>query len=140
MEQRGGKPRGKILQTAACFGNRQQIIESVNELLRRLDNPQRIVISANGTSIDRAEIAAIRRCENVRVVSSIYGHIAETFSVSPLVAVAAGLLWGKLPGHFGNDWEGGPIRAASGSEDARDFATICTDISGAVSGMHVAVL
>ncbi|HEY1629020.1 MAG TPA: beta-ketoacyl-[acyl-carrier-protein] synthase family protein, partial [Tepidisphaeraceae bacterium] len=27
MEQRGGKPRGKILQTAACFGNPQQIIE-----------------------------------------------------------------------------------------------------------------
>ncbi|HMB94546.1 MAG TPA: beta-ketoacyl synthase N-terminal-like domain-containing protein, partial [Tepidisphaeraceae bacterium] len=102
MENRGGKPRGKILQTAASFGHRQQITESVANVLKRLGNP------------------ALRRDDNNLLVSSIYGHIAETFSVSPLVAIASALL--------------------SNDENAVDFATICTDISGAVSGMRVAVL
>jgi 3-oxoacyl-[acyl-carrier-protein] synthase II len=119
MEARGGKARGKILQTAAAFGNRQQITESVNDVLKRLGNPAHIVSSASGTSIDRAEGAAIRRNDGVRVVSSIYGRIAETFSVSPLLAIAATLL--------------------SESKDADDVAALCTDFSGAVSGIRVAV-
>jgi 3-oxoacyl-[acyl-carrier-protein] synthase II len=127
MERRGGKARGQILETAASFGNREQTIDSVQEVLKRLGNPANIISSANGTWIDRAENAAIRRSENVRAVSSIYGHIAETFSAGPLVAIAATLLSGKLPTLLHSD------------ENARDFAAICTDFSGAVSGMRVAV-
>jgi len=137
MERRGGKSRGQIRQTAAASGSRQQVIESVAEVLKRLSDPAHIITSAHGTWIDRAESAAIRHRGGDRVVSSIYGHIAETFSVSPLVAIAATLLSRKMPRFFGSDWGGG-VLAATGDENTGDFAAICTDFSGAVSGMRIA--
>jgi 3-oxoacyl-[acyl-carrier-protein] synthase II len=142
MQQRGGKPRGQIRQTAAASGSRQQTIESVADVLKRLGDPAHIITSANGTWIDRAESAAIRRSISGgggdRVVSSIYGHIAETFSVSPLVAITATLLSRKMPRFLASDCEGGGIHTATGDENADNFAAICTDFSGSVSGLCVA--
>jgi 3-oxoacyl-[acyl-carrier-protein] synthase II len=139
MERNGHKARGQIQGTAAAFGNSKQITESLEDVLERLGKPVNVISSGHATWIDRAESAALRRSDGVRVVSSIHGHIAETFSVSPLVAIAGALLSGRLPRHLGSGWEGGPIRAATGDENAADFAALCTDFTGAVSGMRVAV-
>jgi len=139
MERRGGRARGKILRTAATFGDREQIIESAQDVLKGLGNPGHIISSAHGTWIDRAEGSAIRRVGGARVVASIYGHIAETFSVSPLVGIASVLLSGKLPRLFGNGLDSGIICSANGEDKVADFAVLCTDFSGAVSGNRVAV-
>jgi 3-oxoacyl-(acyl-carrier-protein) synthase len=138
MERRGGKARGQINQTAAAFGNRQQIIASAQHVLEKLGNPVHIMSSAHGTWIDRAESAAIRHISGAGIVSSIYGHIAETFSVGPLVSIASVLLSGNLPRLFGNGWDAGNIIPATGQEKVEDFAALCTDFSGAVSGIRVA--
>jgi 3-oxoacyl-(acyl-carrier-protein) synthase len=140
MERRSGKARGQIHQTAAAFGNRQQIIESAQHVLEGLGNPANVISSAHGTWIDRAERAAIRHVGGAGIVSSIYGHIAEAFSVGPLVGIASVLLSGRLPCLFGNGWDGGNIRSATPDDKVEDFAVLCTDFSGAVSGMRVAVL
>jgi hypothetical protein len=114
--------------------------------------------SANGTWIDRVEAGALRHAAALRrattsssrspertVVSSLYGHIAETFSVGPLAAVAAVLLTGKLPALFGPGpgareatGVGATIARATGTEPAsQSFGVLCTDYVGLVSGCRV---
>jgi hypothetical protein len=140
VQQRGGKPKATIHQTAAGFAKGAQIISAIGDVLEQLDNPVRIICSANKMSTDRAEFAAIRRSENVRVVSAIHGHIAETFSASPLVGIAATVLSRKLPKMLGHDWPTGAYSYAKGIDEVSDFAAIASDISGAVSGLRVAII
>lgn len=137
MQRRGGKARGRIEATAAARGTRSGAIESARRVLRDLNHPAHVLSSACGTWIDRAEAAAIRHAEGVRTVSAIYGHISETFSASPLVAVAAALLSGKLPRLLGGAWAGS-VRAAGGEEEIESFAALCTDFTGSVTGVRVA--
>ena len=74
----------------------------------------------------------------------MYGLAAETFSASPLAAIAAVLLSGKLPRLVGGAWNQSGARAATGEETvgaaAGSFAAICTDFTGCVSGVRVAAL
>jgi hypothetical protein len=71
------------------------------------------------------------------VVSSLYGHVAETFSAGPLAAVAAVLLTGRLPALFG---AAPPGLAGARRDGARapSFGVLCTDYTGLVSGCRIA--
>ena len=93
-----------------------------------------LAVLKRGTWVDRAEAAAIRRATPSAVASSLYGHVAEHFSASPLLGVAAALLTGRLPRMLQ------PLRdlaAADGTEPAERFAAICTDFTGCVSGVLI---
>jgi 3-oxoacyl-[acyl-carrier-protein] synthase II len=134
VESRGGRVRGRVDAVAARRGAPASAGQTAVQVLEALDCPDHIMSSACGTWIDRAEAAAIRRSVGVRTVSAIYGHIAETYSASPLAAVAAVLLSGKLPRLLGGAWEG-PVQAAAGEERVGSFASLCTDFTGCVSGV-----
>lgn len=141
MQQRGGRARGRLDATAACSGDRAGTIESLGWVLEELKNPANILSSACGTWVDRAEAAAIRRNHGARSVSAIYGHIAESFSVSPLVGLAAALLSGRMPRLLGGAWENGRgIMGASGEERVDSLAAICTDFTGVVSGVRISMV
>ena len=138
-----GSPRGSVERcaSAASFRERRDEVESAARILRDLGHPATVVSSANGTWIDRAEAAALRlggrQGAIPPVVSSIYGHIAETFSAGPLAAIAAVLLTGHLPALFGPGAAG--LRGATGGSDRpASFAVLCTDYTGLVSGCRVA--
>ncbi|HEX4055299.1 MAG TPA: beta-ketoacyl-[acyl-carrier-protein] synthase family protein [Tepidisphaeraceae bacterium] len=141
MEQRRGRARGRIDATAACSGDRAGTIESLGWVLDELKNPANILSSACGTWIDRAEAAAIRRSNGARSVSAIYGHIAESFSVSPLVGLAAAMLSHKMPRLLGGAWENSRgILGATGDQSVDTLAAICTDFTGIVSGVSLSII
>ena len=141
MEQRRGRARGRIDATAACSGDRAGTIESLGWVLDELKNPANILSSACGTWIDRAEAAAIRRGNGARSVSAIYGHIAESFSVSPLVGLAAAMLSHKMPRLLGGEWENSRgILGATGDQSVDTLAAICTDFTGIVSGVSLSII
>jgi hypothetical protein len=77
------------------------------------------------------------------VLSAAYGHVAESFSVTPLLGLAATLLTGRMPrlrggGGGGALAEVSGVTAAKGSETADLVAAICTDYTGAVTGVRLA--
>jgi 3-oxoacyl-(acyl-carrier-protein) synthase len=137
LEHRGGKALGRVEKTASAFGSRARAARSVAQVLEQLDHPSHIVSSACGTWIDRAEAAAISRDNGAQSVTSIYGHIAETFSVTPLAGIAAVLLAGKLPQMLGG---GSPLARGPTVEPVRSFAALCTDFSGPVSGVRIGIV
>jgi 3-oxoacyl-[acyl-carrier-protein] synthase II len=140
MQSRGGRARGRIDATAACSGDRTAVIDSLGWVLEELKAPANILSSACGTWIDRAEATAIRRGGAAKRVSAIYGHIAESFSVLPLVGLAAAMLSGKMPRLLGGGWDNhGEISPADGRECVDSVAAICTDLNGAVSGVRLAI-
>jgi 3-oxoacyl-[acyl-carrier-protein] synthase II len=141
MEQRGGKARARIEATAVHSGDPAKAAQSLESILGALHDPANILSSACGTWVDRAEATAIRRSRGARLVSSIYGHIAETFSASPLAALSSVMLTGRMPRLLGDGWDGsGVVRAAAGEERVQSVAALCTDFTGAVSGVSVSLL
>jgi 3-oxoacyl-[acyl-carrier-protein] synthase II len=162
MRSRGSDapPRGTVgaWASASSFGEGREEIESAAGVLRELGDPAAVISSANGTWVDRVEAAALRHAGSRgdssssaprrTVVSSLYGHVAETFSVGPLAAVAAVLLTGKLPALFGpgpNGPKGEPggarasglARATASQAPPESFGVLCTDYAGLVSGCRV---
>ena len=138
LERRGGQSRGRIEASSAARGKRPGAIDSAGRVFRDLGSSANVLSSACGTWIDRAEAAAIRHTGGVRKVSSIHGHVAETFSVSSLAGIAATLLSGKMPRLLGNGCNG-DVPAASGEDRADSFSAICTDFTGCVSGVRIGV-
>jgi 3-oxoacyl-[acyl-carrier-protein] synthase II len=138
-------PRGVVEAWSAAASFREKRDESglAARVLCDLGAPGFVISSANGTWVDRAEAAALRHVgrkglAEQPVVSSVYGHVAETFSAGPLAAIAAVLLTGRLPALFGTGAPG--LRGArSGAERPGSFGVICTDYTGLVSGCRVAV-
>jgi 3-oxoacyl-[acyl-carrier-protein] synthase II len=135
IDRRQGVSRGRIELTAAARGTRPDAIDTAVRVLNHLGQPAHVLSSACGTWIDRSEAAAVRRAGG-RSVSSIYGHIAETFSASPLIGIAAVLLTRRLPKLFGQ----APDALLAGSQQPiESFAAICTDFTGSVSGVKIAL-
>jgi 3-oxoacyl-[acyl-carrier-protein] synthase II len=137
LEERGGSAIGKIIATSAARGRPNESIESACRVLQALHKPEQILTSAAGFWVDRAEAAAIRRVAPDAIVSSIYGHFAEHFSASPLLAIASVLQSGHLPRMLHNVAN---LRRATGDENVEEFAALCTDFTGCVSGALVARL
>ena len=90
----------------------------------RLGAPARVITCA----VDGADHGA-------DVVSSIAGHVAETYSVMPLAAIAAGLLTGRLPAHLQPARVRGAAHPALGSEPADSFAVVVRDMFGPICGV-----
>jgi 3-oxoacyl-[acyl-carrier-protein] synthase II len=138
MEARGGRPHGRVLGGASSRLLKGDQIATCRHVLTQLDSPTQIVTSANGTWIDRAELAAIcRSCEGA-TVSSIYGHVAESFSAGPLLGLSAALISQKLPRLRGQDAsEFKTLISATGDEKAKLVTSLCTDYSGLVAGVRI---
>jgi hypothetical protein len=97
-----------------------------------------VISSANGTRIDRAELAALRRACPGATVSSIYGHVAESFSVTPLLGIAATLLAGRLPALRGGSIDPTTgLTPATGAETPESVVALCSDYTGHVSALRV---
>jgi 3-oxoacyl-(acyl-carrier-protein) synthase len=139
LESRGAsKARGRILDGASSRGNSDDPAAAAREVLTRLGPAEHAITSANGTWIDRAELAALRKKRDRAVLSSIYGHVPETFSCTPLLGISAALLTGRMP-KLRSD---GPlqdkgVRAAGGHERPASIIALCTDYTGVVTGMRM---
>ena len=71
-------------------------------------------------------------------VTSLYGHIAETFSVMPLAGLAAAVLTGRVPRlHGGLPPNTNHLGAASGEESAQRFVVLCSDPQGPLAAAAV---
>jgi 3-oxoacyl-[acyl-carrier-protein] synthase II len=133
MEERSARPWARVLGGSSCRATGGSPVGAAEHVLAEMGHPRQLIGSANGTWIDRAELAAIRQTDRPTLVSSVYGHVAESFSATPLLGIAAALVSGKLPRLLG------PL-AASGVEPAccekldSAFGVLCTDYSGVVSG------
>jgi 3-oxoacyl-(acyl-carrier-protein) synthase len=137
FEARKVRPRGQIVAASSSRGRPNESIESACRVLEAMQKPDAILTSAAGFWADRAEAAAIRRVAPNSVVSALYGHAAEHYTASPLLAIASMLQTGKLPRMMQTTSE---LRRATGEESVDRFATLCTDFTGCVSGALVARL
>ena len=119
LDRRGGKALGRV----ACSSSRRfrssEALDATLQVLHELHDPARVISSANNTWVDRSESAAIRRVNPNAVAFSLYGSIAETFSVGPLAGIAAHLT--------------GKQRKARDEE----FAVLGTDYTGLVAGARI---
>ncbi len=73
------------------------------ELLARLGHPKQVLTSANATWLDRMELLAVRQAARMAAspsavtLSSLYGHVGECFSATPVLGITALVLTGRLP-------------------------------------------
>jgi 3-oxoacyl-[acyl-carrier-protein] synthase II len=139
LESRCGKVRGRILDAASSRAKAGEPAWAAEQVLARLGRPAHVISSANGTWIDRAELAALRRACDAATVSSIYGHTAESFSATPLLGLAGALLSGKMMRLRGGGETLAGTRPATGAEPVDSVVSLCTDYSGLVSGVKIAV-
>ncbi len=129
---RGAKPYAVIRQVNAVSGDREQLPRTVSTLLKVAPPAKWVISSGNGTWIDRAEASAINRLPGETFVGSTYAMIGESFSVSPLLAMAGTMLTRSIP-----TFEQSPallknLRVNSESElsESDAFTTLCTDWNG----------
>lgn len=139
MQARDGRARGRVLEGATARPRDGDRVEACREVLVQLKSPTHVISSANGTWVDRTELAALRRCcGEGAVVSSVYGHLAESFSVGPLLALAGTLLSGRMMALRGAGLANvSGLSPATGTEKPEAVVALCTDYQGLVSGMRV---
>jgi 3-oxoacyl-[acyl-carrier-protein] synthase II len=140
MEGRGGRAHARVLDGAASRGGPGDSAATAQRaVLERLKGPAYVISSANGTWVDRAELAGIRRACPGAVVTSAYGHAAETFSTGPLLGIAGTLLSGKMLRLRGDGLSGvDGVSPATGDERPESFVSLCTDYAGSVTGVRFA--
>ena len=119
VEARGGRVWGRIIGGAGATGHAGNSARAVQSVVRQLGSASLLIGSSNGTWIDRAESASLKRGDSAKFWSP-YGCVAECYSVIPLAGLAAALLAGELP-QFA----------------ASRFNVIASDYAGAVSGVAV---
>lgn len=129
MEQRGGRPRGKIITT---WGPRTRPPQ------RGWLGTQNVLSSANRTWLGRMEAAAIRRGGiSQPVVSSLAGRFPELFSVTPLAGIAAVLLTGKLPTFDSGVSPPAQLEFAHSAQQVDSFTVLTSDYTRLLSGMQI---
>jgi hypothetical protein len=112
-DTRQARVHGLLKTAGSHFSDEPRMIAGVARVIQNLGNPSRVFGSANGTWLDRVESVGVRMAGRNVAFSSLNDRFAETFSVTPLLAVAAALL---------------------GRENA---GVLCTDYSGTVAGVRV---
>lgn len=145
VEERGGRVYGSINAAASTATARRADIPAMAQMLAKLGPVDAILTSANGTWIDRAEAAAIKRAmasaaptAPAPVISSMCGHIAEIFSVTALAGIAAVLLNGYLPALLAGSPENiAPLRPADGRESLAAFTALCTGFTGTATALRI---
>jgi 3-oxoacyl-[acyl-carrier-protein] synthase II len=140
LETRGGRSRGRIVATAGGANQVGLTPRTLREVVKKLGPLPLILGSSNGTWIDRVEDGGI--ASPGVVTSSLYGRLAECFSVLPLAGIAAMLLcdlprrWLKVRPSRGSI-QGAeltePVR--NNMDSCREFGVLATDYFGAVSGV-----
>ncbi|MCH8966521.1 MAG: hypothetical protein IID43_02495, partial [Planctomycetes bacterium] len=160
----GARARGVVQATASAFTPALATragAESLSRVLAQIGQPSYVMGSANDTWLDRIEGAALRRAggrlaiedsglsisksailnpqssifNRPPIVSSIYGHVAECFSVLPMAGLAAVLLSGRMPRCLTPRVPG--VRAACGDERPDSIGILCTDYNGMISGIRI---
>ncbi|MDB5290347.1 MAG: putative 3-oxoacyl-[acyl-carrier-protein] synthase [Phycisphaerales bacterium] len=158
LEARGVRPRGRVLAATGpvplpgrgaardpfavqALGLQSQSRPkacTTQYVLQSLGEFPHVITSANGTWLDRLESSALRR-GGERVVTSLAGHIAESFSVMPLAAIAAVLLTGRMPQLLGDLRTRTGVRPAVGDERPEQFAVLCSDYTRVFSAAAIAI-
>jgi 3-oxoacyl-[acyl-carrier-protein] synthase II len=135
-EGRGARGLGRILACSSHRGRPRESVDAAARVLAELSSPRFVLTSGCDTWVDRAELAALRRAVPGATVSTLYGHAAEHFSASPLLAIASVLLTARMPRML---WPAPPsLHSAGGDERPDSFAALCTDFTGCVSGVTLA--
>ncbi len=136
MAARNIVPRGQVLSAYGPASLNGQ--KSTEAIWKALGAPRFILSSANCTWLDRMESAAIRRGTSGAIVSSLYGYIAETFSVMPLAAIASVLLTGRMPNMHSHLPES-KLVPARGEEHPEVFTSLASDYTAVLSGVTIAL-
>jgi 3-oxoacyl-[acyl-carrier-protein] synthase II len=123
-EQRGAHVFATLHEGASSFTPPAESAASLRRILDELHRPQQILCSANNTWIDRAERRATECDHRPRELAAITTYTGESFSVTPMLGIAAALLARRLPG----------AQAPLGS-----FAALCTDFTGAAAGLRISI-
>jgi 3-oxoacyl-[acyl-carrier-protein] synthase II len=139
-QARGAQPRGVVRAGASAFPAEGREVAQAARILHALGDPAAVLTSANGTWIDRVEAAAAKMSARTRgkaepTLSTLCGHFAETFSVTPVLGVAAIVLGRRLPQTFGptaNDTTVSDVSAGA--------AVLCSDYMGTTCGVLVAAI
>lgn len=143
-EARNAQPHAVLRAASSAFHQTDDLRGALTQwqhIYQALGNPRHIIGSANSTWLSRIEAAALGALaphdREPITVTSMYGHIAETFSVTPLAALIAALLTHRLPALHGEPPAGDHLRPAVGDEPADDFALLSADYNGALAGVRI---
>ena len=137
LTARSAQPRGRIDVCAGAVGRQgdvRHIVSEVSRVVEAMGCPKHVVGSANSTCIDRFESAGLESAGSA-VISSLYGHVPEIFSVMPLASIAAVLLRGKMPACAGSSPDlTDPLQPALGDEALDRVGILSVDYAGLVAG------
>ncbi|MEX2214767.1 MAG: beta-ketoacyl-[acyl-carrier-protein] synthase family protein [Phycisphaeraceae bacterium] len=140
--KRKATPRAKVIASAgaACLSlDAQQLQAQAQRVYEQLGRPAAVISSACGTAFDLIEAGPLQG--RAVTLSSMAGHAADAFSVTPLAGIAAALLTGRLPRLRCEPAKLGlTATAATGNDRATNFAVLCTDFQGLLTGIRLAAL
>lgn len=134
-QARGVSPKLIVEQTRTGFvaAEARRDPAPLRRMLDDLGQPDHLITSANSTWLGRMETAALNG--SPRTLTSLYGHIAETFSVMPLAAIAAVALTRRLPRLHGDMHSAdGKSSPGVGDEPPTRFGLLVTDPYGPIAG------
>jgi 3-oxoacyl-[acyl-carrier-protein] synthase II len=139
-EQRGTPIFGTITAAGTAFHQSGRMREAAHQwqgLVETLGHPGAFISSANSTWPGRIEAAAIglAAAGETPTVTSLYGHLAETFAVGPLAALGVAARTGRLPALHGEP-PPGPVTPAANGTPAEDFAVLATDYEGPLAAVR----
>lgn len=138
-ESRSAKPRGRVLGAAGGMTRAGNVARLTRDIVKKLGTPPVVLASSNGTWLDRAADAGLANA-NTMIADSLYGRIAECFSVLPLAGIAAALLTG-LPNHWVTER---PLRGSTSAPDPlpamQRFGSVATDFAGSVAGVTIELI
>jgi len=113
---RGAQPYARVNEVAWSAPTRRGPAVGVSSVVSRLGVPERVIGSACGTWLDRAERLGARRAGVRDGFTPGTGGFGEAFSATPLISIA--------------------VECSTQRREER-FASICTDWSGAISGVSL---
>ena len=135
MRARGGRSRGVVEHSVAgCCAGTEETIERV---FRDIGTPSQLIGAGCATRGDAEERRALGRLEGDRFFTSMYGHLAQTFSVMPIAGIAAALLTGRLPRLVGSPPPAAGATASPGVP-LRTFGVLARDPLGPLAAARIA--
>jgi 3-oxoacyl-[acyl-carrier-protein] synthase II len=138
LESRSVQPRGRVVNVQGSV-SLNNFFNPAAALLDCLRESRSLITSANGTWIDRAERITLRHLRGrERSITSLAGQFPECFSVTPMAAIAAGLLNGDLPSSNEQSLPGFNTPAAGDRSDA--FAVLASDYTRLQSAAVIALM
>lgn len=141
---RGAKPLAILRHCDATSydpQNPRQSLDALTALITRMPEMPHVVSSANGTRLAALELAAISRVARTRnasaEVGAMVGHFQETFSATPMAALAAVILSRRIPRAL--NWTGEIPRGLTAVSD-REISgalVLASDYAGQSAGAAI---